>query len=445
MKKVDSGKILNLSDGVTDLLLPSDSVVIWRESVGPEAIVVRGESEIPPAWRRDTLTSWKILGAFDLIKKLFPGFKIPAGSKVIGLLPGAEIRLDFPQKKVQFHGKRMKRVVVVDDSVTMRKLLRRLIESAEGWEVVKEVETAEMLPEALDEFYPDVVTLDLNLPMMNGAEAMKRILAPKRFPTLLVTSQSMSDGNLVMDALAAGAFDYLQKPEANKVELMKEELHLKLDSALRARWQKGERRASSSVVSVPKDYVPEDYLIVIGSSTGGTQALQEIFTKLPAKIPPILVTQHIPAGFSKALADRLNGLCPFEIKEAKDGDKVKPGCVLIAPGDHHLALSKDGESVNVISAEPVNRFRPSVDFMFDSVVKSHRTKVIAIMLTGMGKDGSQAMLSLRNRGAITIAQDEASSVVFGMPKEAIRIGAVEHVVALEEIPSVLMSLLRKKR
>jgi two-component system chemotaxis response regulator CheB len=277
---------------------------------------------------------------------------------------------------------------------------------------------------------------------MNGVEAMRRYLAPQRFPTILVTSQQKEDGGLVMDALSSGALDYLQKPHSGKWEEMKDELHLKMEAALRMKWQVAHTTKKSFSMNLT-NYDPAAHLITIGSSTGGTQALQEILTRLPPQIPPILITQHIPAGFSRALAKRLNELCPFEIKEAEDGDAVKPGRVLIAPGDHHMKLSKNGTKVEVFEGAPVNRFRPSVEVMFKSIGENSKVPVTAIMLTGMGKDGAEAMLELHKKGAFTIAQDEASCVVFGMPKEAIKIGAVDSVKSLSEIPEFLFKHLTK--
>jgi two-component system chemotaxis response regulator CheB len=182
---------------------------------------------------------------------------------------------------------------------------------------------------------------------------------------------------------------------------------------------------------------------MIGSSTGGTQALQEILTRLPPNIPPILITQHIPAGFSRALAERLNNLCPFEVKEAQEGDEIKAGRVLVAPGDHHLKISRNGKKVEIVDSDPVNRFRPSVDFMFNSVPDGFKRKIIATILTGMGKDGALGMLELKQKGALTIAQDEASSVVYGMPKEAARIGAADSIKPLLEIPQFWLDLMSK--
>jgi two-component system chemotaxis response regulator CheB len=378
----------------------------------------------------------KIMGNEDLIKKRLLPFDLPPGSKIIYLETDGLIQLNPDELKIKFSGKRKKRVAVIDDSPTMRKLLKQIIGQLENWEVVAEGESAEEIPGIIKNFYPDIFSLDINLGKMDGAEAMRHYLAPQKFPTILVSSLPKNDGGLVMEALSCGAIDYIQKPEAGSWESMKEEFLLKLESGLKSKWQGGSVgfKERGEKIKTSLDFDSTKFLLVIGSSTGGTQALQEILTRFPEKIPPILITQHIPAGFSKALAERLNKLCPFEVKEAEDGDRILPNRVLIAPGDHHLRVSKNGLSVEVMSTAPVNRFRPSVEVLFKSVKENAKVQVLAVMLTGMGKDGAEAMCELKKSGAFTIAQDEESSVVFGMPKEVIRLGGASKVYSLSEMP-----------
>lgn len=436
------GEIIKTTE-TTQFQMPAECILIWREAAKTEAMFCESIKDVPATWLSDKRSPLKIFGGFSDIKKVFPDFNVPPGTKIVDLVPGAQLQMNTAEGKVRFLGVRKKRVVIVDDSSTIRKLLRHIISSFENWEVVAEVESAEGIPEALKKFHPDLVTLDLHLGKVNGVEAMKKYLAPLKFPTLLVTSQPKEDGGLVMDALASGALDYLQKPQSGKWEEMKDELHLKMEAALKSKWQVSSSARKADLNQLT-NFNPNEHLVAIGSSTGGTQALQEILTRLPAKIPPILITQHIPAGFSKALSKRLNDLCPFEVKEAEDGDEVLPNRVLIAPGDHHMKLSRNGTRVEVFAGEPVNRFRPSVEVMFKSIRANAKTQVTAIMLTGMGKDGAEAMLELRKAGAFTIAQDEASCVVFGMPKEAIKIGAAENVKSLTEIPEFLFRFLAKQ-
>ena len=440
------GKVYALADGDMELPLPADMILVWRESLRSELVFCDGPNQLPKTWLNDTKKPFKIIGRYKKIREVFTKFALPPGSKLIALENDAIIRILFSKNTIQFMGKRKKRIAIIDDSATMRKLLAHLVSQFDGWEVVAEASGAEGINQLIETHYPDLVTLDLNMGDMNGAVAMRTLLAPKKIPTLLISSQGIKDGGLVMEALAAGALDYLQKPESGKWELLKEDMLEKMEAALKFKWSDSIGLSNDANISIETHGLDlSQHLIVIGSSTGGTQALEEIFTRLPEKIPPILVTQHIPAGFSKALAERLNKLCPFEVKEAQDGDEVKEGRVLIAPGDHHMRLRGGGKNVEIINSEPVNRFRPSVDVMFASVAKSSKLKVIAVMLTGMGKDGSKAMLELRLKGALTIAQDEASSVVFGMPKEAIRIGAAEHVKPLLEIPGFLYKCISKRK
>lgn len=438
------GKIIQGETGLMQFNLPENAVLIWKDSHPAEAVFCESKSDMPISWMRQKTVPWKIFGNFELIKSLFPDFDIPAGSKVISFSSSPAIQMDLGKGIVRYLGKRTKRAIIVDDSSTIRKLLHHIISSFDGWEVVAEVERAEDVSEALKNHYPDLVTLDLNLEKMNGVEAMQRFLAPKRIPTLLITSQPKEDGSLVMDALDAGALDYLQKPESGAWDILKDELLHKMEAALKSKWQTLSKTTSLKMNRSTVNVNGNDFLITIGSSTGGTQALQQIFTQLPDNIPPILVAQHIPAGFSKALADRLDKLCPFEIKEAVDGDEVRPNRILIAPGNHHMALSKNGKTVDVFPGEPVNRFRPSVDVLFKSVAQNAKVQTIGVILTGMGKDGAQGLLELRQKGTYTIAQDENSCVVFGMPKEAIRLGAAEVISPLLDISEVMMSYLGKK-
>ena len=438
------GKIIQGDSGLLQFNLPENVVLVWKDSKPAEAVLCESAADVPSSWLRQKTIPWKIFGNFELIKSIFPDFNIPAGSKVITFSSAPAIQMDIAKGVVRYMGKRTKRALIVDDSSTIRKLLNHMISSFEGWEVVAEVERAEDVAQSLKDHYPDLVTLDLNLEKMNGVEAMKRFLAPKRIPTLLITSQPKEDGSLVMDALDAGALDYLQKPESGAWDILKDELLHKMEAALKSKWQTVSHAPKARLSKSSVEVNGNDFLITIGSSTGGTQALQQIFTQFPDNIPPILVAQHIPAGFSKALADRLDKLCPFEIKEAQDGDEVRPNRILIAPGNHHMALSKNGKTVDVFPGEPVNRFRPSVDVLFKSVAQNSKVQTIGVILTGMGKDGAQGLLDLKQKGTYTIAQDESSCVVFGMPKEAIRLGAAEIVSPLTDIPDVIMNYLGKK-
>lgn len=425
------------------MTLKAGMVFIWRETnTRAECFLWEPGTELPPGWR-GSLYPWKILGNEAVVAKLWSQRYPPQGSRVIAVEGDCRVAIDLSQRSLRWNGDRRKRVLIVDDSSTIRKLLRHVISGFRDWHIVGELEAAEQLPEALDKLFPDLVTLDLHLGNVDGAEAMKRFLAPRRVPTLLITSQPKEDGGLVLEALSAGALDYLQKPESGKWDVLADELKLKMDSALKAKWQH-QNSTTAAWKPISEVFPALTYLIAIGSSTGGTQALQDILLSLPREIPPILITQHIPPVFSRALAERLDRLCPFEVKEGADGDDVVPNRVIIAPGGHHMRLASGGRKIVIDDDEPINRFRPSVDALFYSVAKNAKVPVVSVILTGMGKDGAQGMLELRGAGAVTIAQDEASSVVFGMPKEAIEIGAASKVESLSRMPKAIIDACRSQ-
>ncbi|MGZ3808147.1 MAG: chemotaxis-specific protein-glutamate methyltransferase CheB, partial [Bacteriovorax sp.] len=292
---------------------------------------------------------------------------------------------------------------------------------------------------------PDVITLDIHMPEMDGVTLLKQIAPKFHVPTVMISSISMAEGPLVLEALEHGAVDYIQKPELSEIERVTPLILDKVKTAAMANISKASRNKKTGPV---KTDVQCDLssLIVLGSSTGGTEAIREIITALPNQIPPMLIVQHIPAVFSKAFANRMNDLCPFEVKEAENGDEVRANRVLIAPGGTQMKLiMRNGNPyVEINDDEPVNRFKPSVDYMFLSVAKNLYTHTTAVILTGMGKDGAKGMLELKKLGVRTIAQDEYTSVVFGMPKEAIALGAAEFVEPLSEIAERVATLSKEK-
>jgi two-component system chemotaxis response regulator CheB len=295
----------------------------------------------------------------------------------------------------------------------------------------------------LREWQPDVVTMDIQMPNKDGVELVREIMASDRpLPIVMVSSLSLDEGSLVFEALNAGAFHYIQKPKLEDREAFDEQLH---DCILEAAVG---RRMPKTIVPAPKrmasTHYPKDLIWCLGSSTGGTQALTQIFTSLPDRIPPTLIVQHIPPVFSAAFANSLNNLCPFTVKEAQEGDIVKENHVYIAPGGKHMALvcrcSGGPITISLQDTEPVNRFKPSVDYMFAQVKALQGWRVVAGLLTGMGRDGAEGLLGLRQAGARTFAQDEDTSAVYGMPRAAAEIGAAEEIVALEDVGQTLMNL-----
>ncbi len=342
-----------------------------------------------------------------------------------------------------------RRVLVVDDSDTIRKLLSQIFSRDPGLVFVGSVGHPAQVRQAIIELKPDVITLDIHMPEMNGVELLKKLLPEFHIPAVMISSLSREDGSFVLDALEAGAIDYIQKPSFQELGQLAPVICEKVRNAALAQVQpKSAARRPRSPGTAQGEF-DENYLIAIGSSTGGTEALKQVLTGLPERIPPILIVQHIPPVFSKAFADRMNQLCVFDVCEAQDGDEVRPGRVLIAPGGRQMRVRPVGPAnqgqlrISIDDSEPVNRHKPSVDALFDSVEKLRRPKVVAAILTGMGADGARGLLRLRQQGVRTIAQDEATCVVFGMPREAIKLGAAEEVLPLDRIADRLLELARR--
>ncbi|MCX7212995.1 MAG: chemotaxis response regulator protein-glutamate methylesterase [Burkholderiales bacterium] len=362
------------------------------------------------------------------------------------------------------------RVVVVDDSALVRSILSTLIDSQADMACIGVASDPLVAREMIRELNPDVITLDVEMPKMDGLDFLEKLMRLRPMPVVMVSTLTERGAETTLRALELGAVDFVAKPRlglAQGLQEMAKEITEKVRIAAKVRIDRravarpappsaaprsaghGPSSADAAaplVKAVPISYsrVSTEKLIAIGASTGGTEALREMLSGLPADCPAVMVTQHMPPGFTRSLADRLNSVCRMHVKEAEHGERILPGHVYIAPGGRHLAVRRSGANyvVEVNDAEVVNRHRPSVEVLFNSVANEVGRNAIGVMLTGMGRDGADAMLKMREAGAYNFAQDEASCVVFGMPREAIATGAVHEVLPLQKIAAQLLTQLR---
>jgi len=331
------------------------------------------------------------------------------------------------------------KVLIVDDSATIRNLLSKICHHDPIFEVVGMADRPSEVKDLIRKSKPDVITLDIHMPEMNGVELLEQIHPLFNIPTVMISSISKEEGPLVLRALEIGAVDYIQKPQMSNISESAEQIRNSLKMAASVKIQKRDK-VKKNLVS--KTIFDQRNLVVIGASTGGTEALKDILEGMPKNIPPILVVQHIPPVFSAALASRLNNLCPFEVREAKDGDEVLANQVLIAPGGQQMGvrLSHGRLFVTIKNDPPMNRHKPSVDYLFQSVSKLNLKNVVAGILTGMGADGAKQMKVLHDQGTKTIAQNQNTCVVYGMPREAIELGAADFILPLNEIAQKIIQI-----
>lgn len=335
----------------------------------------------------------------------------------------------------------MIRVLLVDDSIVTRRSLRQLLCAETDIEVVAEAPDPYVAVELVVEHEPDVVLLDIEMPRMSGITFLRKLTRHSSTPVVVCSSSDEATGKLVLEAFDAGALDAVYRPEGPDCQ----ELGADLVRALRG--AAASRRCSTVVARRPVelDGPTRVELIALGASTGGAKAIEAIVTRLPAGIPPLLVVQQMPANVTKALAGRLDRLSRLTVAEASDGRVLRPGLVLLAPGDRHVEVVRaGGELCCRLSEQPrVHGRRPSVDVAFHSVAETCGSGALAALLTGMGKDGAQGLLELREVGAHTLAQDERTSVVFGMPRAAIELGAACEILSLDDMAPGLMRALER--
>lgn len=337
------------------------------------------------------------------------------------------------------------RVLIVDDSATARAVLCDILESDPLIEVVATASDAYVARDKIVELRPDVVCLDVEMPRMDGITFLRKMMHYMPIPVVMVSSLTQNGAKTTLEALEAGAVDFVGKPHSHIYDgkdEMKDELLAKIKTAAKAKVFKKEltsaHQANSGSLAETTNKI-----LAIGASTGGTEAIKDVLMGLPRNAPGTVVVQHMPANFTETFAQRLNSLCAMEVREAKNGDSITPGVVLIAPGDYHMVVRRSGARyyVEIGSGGKVSGHRPSVDVLFNSVAKIAGANAIGVILTGMGSDGAKGLLAMSNAGAKTLGQDETSCVVYGMPKTAFEMGGVQRQVPLSKIANSVLSLL----
>ncbi|MQY51765.1 chemotaxis response regulator protein-glutamate methylesterase [Rhodocyclus tenuis] len=358
------------------------------------------------------------------------------------------------------------KVMIVDDSALVRQVVSQALASEPGIEVIATASDPVFAMEKMKTQWPDVLVLDIEMPRMDGISFLKKVMAERPTPVVICSSLAESGAQATFDALAAGAVSIITKPKAGLKTFLEDSAN-DIVTAVRAASRANVRllgRTPSPAAPPAMSLRPKntadvilaagsgpsamarttDQVIAIGTSTGGTQALEAILTRLPATCLGIVIVQHMPEKFTAMFAERLNGLCAIEVREAKNGDRVIPGRALIAPGGKHMMLKRSGAQyvVDVVDGPLVNRHKPSVDVLFRSVARFAGANALGIIMTGMGDDGARGLKEMHDAKAHTIAQDEASCIVFGMPKEAIKLGAADQIIALDRIPEAINSFCR---
>jgi len=337
------------------------------------------------------------------------------------------------------------RVLCVDDSALVRGLMVEIINSHSDMEVVATAPDPLVARELIKQHNPDVLTLDVEMPRMDGLDFLERLMRLRPMPVVMVSSLTERGSEVTLRALELGAVDFVTKPKLGLRDGLLEYSNLiadKIRAAAASRPRQALAQGPRQRMLTARPFSTTEKLVVIGASTGGTEAIRQVLEPLPPSSPAIMITQHMPAGFTRSFVQRLDNLCAVQVHEAEDGQRVLPGHVYLAPGGvAHMKLARSGANyvVQLDHGEPVNRHRPSVDVLFHSAAEVAGRNAVGVLLTGMGKDGAQGLLAMKQAGAVTFAQDEASCVVFGMPREALHIGAADEAVPLSEISERILA------
>jgi len=334
------------------------------------------------------------------------------------------------------------KVLCIDDSSLIRKIMTHIVNEQPDMEMVATALDPIVARDLIKQHNPDVLTLDVEMPRMDGLEFLERLMRLRPMPVVMLSSLTSKGSDITLSALELGAVDFITKPQMGLQEGMAQYSDMiadKIRMAAKARIRRSETKvAPPRVIKAP--LVGSEKIIAIGSSTGGTEALRQLLEPMPPTSPAIVIAQHMPPGFTRSFANRLDHLCQMSVKEAEHGERVLPGHVYIAPGAFHMELTRSGANYHVALNDdlPINRHRPSVDSLFHSVARSAGKNAIGVILTGMGSDGAAGLLAMRQAGAWTIAQSERSCVVFGMPREAIALNAACETVDLEQISQQIL-------
>jgi len=353
------------------------------------------------------------------------------------------------------------KVFIVDDSAVVRQVLTEQLNAIAGITVIGSARDPIFAQKQMEKGWPDVIVLDIEMPRMDGITFLRQLMREHPTPVIICSTLTERGAEVTMQAMNAGAMDIIAKPKVGLRQFLEESTTLLGDAIKGASCARldhfGETRRAGIAATMPvtpklsaeaietaRNFKPlmatTDRIVAIGTSTGGTQALEYVLTRLPRTAPGVIIVQHMPGQFTAAFASRLNGLCEIEVREARNGDRVIAGLALIAPGTDHLLLRRSGAQyrVEVKNGPLVSRHRPSVDVLFRSTAQSAGANAVGIIMTGMGDDGARGLLEMHDAGAFTVAQDEATCIVYGMPKEAVKLGGVDAVIGLPQIPAIIM-------
>ncbi|MDP1531977.1 MAG: chemotaxis response regulator protein-glutamate methylesterase, partial [Rubrivivax sp.] len=334
------------------------------------------------------------------------------------------------------------KVLIVDDSALIRSVMKEIINSQPDMEVVGVAPDPLVARDLIKQTNPDVLTLDVEMPKMDGLEFLEKLMRLRPLPVLMVSSLTERGSDITMRALELGAVDFVTKPKVSiqsgmleYTDLIAEKIRITARAQVKPRAAPGTAAAGQPLASLRNPLTSSEKLIIVGASTGGTEAIKEFLIHLPSDSPGILITQHMPEGFTRSFANRLDKLCRISVREAEGDERVLPGHAYLAPGHSHLLLVRSGANymTKLDQGPPVNRHRPSVDVLFNSAAHAAGKNAVGVILTGMGKDGAAGMLAMKQAGAYNLARDVAPCLVFGMPKEAIAVGALDEVAPIHEL------------